>query len=739
MAMKTTRPRAFVRFAALALVAACGGDDGDGPVAPAPSVPTSIEVAPAAATLTYLGQTAPFNATVKDQRGAAMVSTVAWSSSDESVFTVDERGTVTAVANGSAALQAASGALTASASVTVRQRPAGLSVVSGGDQTGLRLTALPEPVVVRALDRGGFAVEGVELSFSPGTESGSVSREAGVTDENGEARTEWTLGGRFGTQTLVVSGPVGLRRSVSATATSDTPLPDLAIHEIAVSRADLTNLETVDVTVGIANAGDAPGPDSVPVRLTVGDVVLAEATIGALEPQDSATVAFAAVGPLEAGPRDLTAVVDPEGGLEEWEKANNALRERLVVEEQAVLELDVPATVSGRRGEVKLFRVELGAASSEPLTARLVDRSGDGSRDADMFLHYGERPDHQYRYRCLSGNQDSNEACQILPARRGVYHVAVHAFTAFGPAELTVSVGGQPTESFDIELVFQGLTNAARERTFREAADRWEAVIGQGVDDFAYRDAQAASGACPAVAAGETIDDVRIYVDVAAIDGRGQVLARAAPCSVRLTSFEGWNENIYGAVIRGAAEFDDADVTELEANGSLLDVATHEMGHVLGFGTVWSEHGLLGDPSVSRPGSPGDEGADTHFKGPLARAAFESLGGRRHAGAKVPVQSGGEAGSSDSHWRESVFGNELMTPFLSAEAEPLSRITVEAMADVGYGVVPSEAEPYRVRGPAARVGPGANRVWIDLSNDIADRPIGLFSKGRRVGTFHPRR
>ena len=52
----------------------------------------------------------------------------------------------------------------------------------------------------------------------------------------------------------------------------------------------------------------------------------------------------------------------------------------------------------------------------------------------------------------------------------------------------------------------------------------------------------------------------------------------------------------------------------------------------------------------------------------------------------VPVANTGGAGTRDSHWRESVFGNELMTGFLNASSNPLSRLTVAAMEDMGYQV-----------------------------------------------------
>ena len=39
--------------------------------------------------------------------------------------------------------------------------------------------------------------------------------------------------------------------------------------------------------------------------------------------------------------------------------------------------------------------------------------------------------------------------------------------------------------------------------------------------------------------------------------------------------------------------FDTADLDEMERKGTLNDVITHEMGHVLGIGTIWARKGLI--------------------------------------------------------------------------------------------------------------------------------------------------
>jgi hypothetical protein len=60
----------------------------------------------------------------------------------------------------------------------------------------------------------------------------------------------------------------------------------------------------------------------------------------------------------------------------------------------------------------------------------------------------------------------------------------------------------------------------------------------------------------------------------------------------------------------------------------------------------------------------------------------------------VPVENTGGAGTRDSHWRESTFNNELMTGYLNNGSNPLSRITVASLADIGYQVDISRADAY---------------------------------------------
>ena len=140
--------------------------------------------------------------------------------------------------------------------------------------------------------------------------------------------------------------------------------------------------------------------------------------------------------------------------------------------------------------------------------------------------------------------------------------------------------------------------------------------------------------------------------------------------------------------------FDTADLAQMEAGGTLNDVIAHEMGHVLGIGTLWRDRALLR----------GARGPNPVFVGPHAMAAYGGLTGG--APAPVPVANTGGAGTRDAHWREADFGHELMSGFIAATGNPISRVTAASLEDLGYVVNLDAAEPYSL--PSAAFTPSSS-------------------------------
>jgi hypothetical protein len=132
--------------------------------------------------------------------------------------------------------------------------------------------------------------------------------------------------------------------------------------------------------------------------------------------------------------------------------------------------------------------------------------------------------------------------------------------------------------------------------------------------------------------------------------------------------------------------FDKVDLAKMEAEGILGDVITHEMGHVVGVGSRWAAKGLLVGKGTTDP----------TFSGPAAMAEYHKLRGGSGDPVRVPVENTGGPGTADVHWRDRTFGNELMTGFVNTAPNPLSRVTVAALGDLGYQVDVDAADLYEL-------------------------------------------
>ncbi len=168
-------PAASAALVACALLA-CGDDPVDPPPDP---VATTVEVAPATATLSALGETVQLTATVSDQNGNVMSgASVTWSSSDASVATVSATGLVTAAGNGTATITATSGNASGAATVTVRQEAAAVTV----SPDSVLLTEIGETAQLAAevTDANGNVIENVAVGWASGDEAVATVDGAGL-------------------------------------------------------------------------------------------------------------------------------------------------------------------------------------------------------------------------------------------------------------------------------------------------------------------------------------------------------------------------------------------------------------------------------------------------------------------------------------------------------------------------------------------------------------------------------
>ena len=265
-----------------------------------------------------------------------------------------------------------------------------------------------------------------------------------------------------------------------------------------------------------------------------------------------------------------------------------------------------------------------------------------------------------------------------------------------------------PGAGYDVTLRFLTPVTDAQARAFVAARERIQVMVvgdlsSMGVDLSAQDNAS-----CLGEPISETVDDILILVQVAPIDGVGNVLGQSRPCWRRATS--------PGLPVVGYMTFDSADLARIETVGMLEQLFVHEMLHVLGFGTLWDPVGLL----------VGLDSADPYFTGAGARDAFLGAnGGHQYGGTPVPVEgNSAPVGTRNAHWRNGVFGTELMTGFLDRGTNPLSATTIGSLGDLGYQVNLGAAEPFMLAPSGAAIATGLRLVepLVSFDGDVAPEP-----------------
>src|SRR3954447_22112145 len=149
-----------------------------------------------------------------------------------------------------------------------------------------------------------------------------------------------------------------------------------------------------------------------------------------------------------------------------------------------------------------------------------------------------------------------------LEEPKGLYDT----YEALADAQRARALAGTASP-FSIKVRFLGGLTDSQQAAFVAAADRWTKVIVGDLPDV--------------VVDGEAVDDLLILAQGSRIDGPGGILGQAGPTHLRPATA--------GAAAflpaKGTMQFDTDDLSQMETSGTLQDVITHEMGHVLGFGT----------------------------------------------------------------------------------------------------------------------------------------------------------
>jgi len=236
--------------------------------------------------------------------------------------------------------------------------------------------------------------------------------------------------------------------------------------------------------------------------------------------------------------------------------------------------------------------------------------------------------------------------------------------------------GASANGQFDIVVHYSG--DPKYQGAFTSAATRWAQIIVADIPDF------------NSTSYG-FIDDLLIDASIVSIDGPGGTLGQAGPDEFRPGS---------RLPSHGEMQFDSADVAGMFANGTWTNVILHEMGHILGIGTLWSTLGLK-------------NGAGDYI-GTNALREYRALSGTAGA-TSIPIEHDFGSGTAGAHWDEDRFNAELMTGFIEAAGVPMpiSRMTVGSLQDMGYTVNYAAADPYSLPG-----GPsGTTTITGDAGNN----------------------
>ena len=266
---------------------------------------------------------------------------------------------------------------------------------------------------------------------------------------------------------------------------------------------------------------------------------------------------------------------------------------------------------------------------------------------------------------------------------------------------------------FDIGLMDEGALRL-RNRIFAQA-DRWVRIVhGSDLADIEWGPGTVSCGGLHYDYQQDVVDDVIVMVSVQDYFTGSPTGVGVRICGSRASS----SLPVFGAIFLDIEGVDE---------GHVDDMILHSFGHMLGFGFSWGDRDLLRNSSWS------NEGADTHFTGSGAIAAFVAAGGANYPNSKVPVENYWTNGTVDYHWRKAVFGTELMAPWLDKQvADPLSVITIQSLADLGYTVDLELADSYRVPDSHPPRADGHDGSASELSCDFIDGPVALYGPDGRV-------
>ena len=669
--------RSFALMGALVLAGSCGGSDSPTDIDDGGNNPPPVTVASVTAVTTPGQQpvgasvTVEFRVTGSDGQPFAGTS-VAFSANAGTVSPASATTGSTGTAStswtlgttvGTQTLTATAGGRSATVSVTTQAgAPAAFAKVSGDNQAGPVGQALANPVVVSVKDAFGNPLAGQSVAFAVTAGGGSVGAATATTQADGNASVSWTMGSAPGTNTLTATHALG---TVTFNATGQVGAP-AAISKVAGDNQSAT-VGTAVATAPRVKVVDAQGNGVSGVSVTFAVASGGGSITGATATTASDGTAAVGSWTLGATPGANTLTASATGLASVTFTATGTAA------------APVPTAITKVAGDNQSATV--GTAVATAPRVKVVDAQGNGVSGVAVTFAVASGGGSVTGGSATTGSDGTAAVGSwTLGATPGANTLTASA-TGLTAVTFTATGTAAQTAGYTITLRYIGSMSSGVQAAFEAAKARWEQII---TGDLPNSTVNSTAGECsdnqPAV--NETVDDILIFAEVAAIDGVGGTLGQAGPCYIRTSS---------GLALMGTMTFDEADLASMETGGTLTDVIIHEMGHVLGIGTLWENRSLLQGKGTDDP----------FFSGANGIAGYQTLGGVVTNG--VPVENTGEEGTRDGHWRESVFQTELMTGYISAPGNPISILTVRSLVDHGYTVNDAAADSYSIPSPASPV------------------------------------
>jgi len=599
-------------------------------------------------------------------------------------------------------------------------------------------TAVPIRPAVKVVDQHGNGVAGRTVTFTVTGGGGSVTGATAPTDVNGIATVgSWTMGSAVGTNTLEAS-TVGFPPVVFTVESILDPCTAAGATPIALGDSLIGSISDTDCSwvrpVGSDSENDRF--DLYLLTLTAQTSVIIEMTKVAGIEDPYLFLYNAVTGDSLNANDDIVSGVQRDSRLTSTLNAGTYLIRATTwgPGERGTYNIKVRGCAVGvpKTVRVKAGNGQVVAPGSAVVTApqvEVVDECGNGVANRSVTFATVEGVG------SVTGATATTNASGVasvgswtLAAGPNVLSATVAGMTVgAGNPAIFSATGKASTAGFDIGLRFVTMPTVSQLNTFAQAATRWETII---TGDLPTQALNVSAGSCNSPdAIADSVDDVLIVVRLEVIDGPGAVLGSAGPCFAR-TATNG------GLTVLGTMRFDTADLANLENAGSFANVILHEMGHVLGIGTLWNSKSLLQNASST------SNKQDTFFSGANAVTAFNAVGGNTYTGGqKVPVENcvtgvptSCGSGTINSHWREAVLRTELMTGYLNSGDNPLSVLTIASLKDIGYVVDETKADFFFVQ-TNLMAGLQLEDKGIHLQDDIDKGPIIIVgADGRPVGT-----